>query len=75
VFDVGDRVRLAKHFSSRDLDPHGIVIENGHGDLVVRWDGGIEAALAPESLEAAERADDRDGRPCDNPGARCARAA
>ena len=74
VFGVGDRVQLAEHFRSNDLDPHGIVVESDRSDVIVRWDTGIEAALAPESLAAADRADHRDGRSSDNSGARRARA-
>lgn len=60
MFNVGDRVRLAERFRSNDLDPHGIVVESGDGDVVVRWDTGIEAALAPESLAAADGTDQCD---------------
>ena len=54
MFDVGDRVRLAERLRSHDLNPNGTVIESGDGDVVVRWDTGLDAALAPESLEAAD---------------------
>jgi hypothetical protein len=53
-------VQLAEHLHASDLAPRGTVIgfaEGGivEGDVIVRWDSGLEAALAPWSLTAAKR--------------------
>jgi hypothetical protein len=64
MFDVGDRVRLANAFG-KAVDGFGTVIgrvtphyvkdgaDGVHDDVLVRWDTGLEIALAPHSLMPA----------------------
>jgi hypothetical protein len=50
VFEVGNRVRLAVGGGRRSSEPLGTVIGVQADDIMVRWDVGIERALAPGSL-------------------------
>ena len=55
MFDIGQSVQLAEHLqASHQVVARGIVIAFAEGDVIVRWDGGLEAALAPWSLTAAK---------------------
>ena len=54
MFDLGQSVQLAEHLQPSHVVARGIVIGFAEGDVIVRWDGGLEAALAPWSLTAAE---------------------
>jgi len=61
-FEKGDRVRLALPLGGRALDPVGTVeatvntaLADGSSvqDVMVRWDTGLEAAVAPDHLRLA----------------------
>jgi hypothetical protein len=52
-------VQLAEHLHASDLAPRGTVVgfakdDIVEGDVIVRWDSGLETALAPRSLTAAK---------------------
>ena len=62
VFTNGDRVRLASDLRSHRLDPMGTVIglvpyhlKDGSSvrEVLVRWDTGVEVAVAPDRLVLA----------------------
>ena len=59
MFKLGQSVQLAEHLLASEVVPRGTVIgfaegEIVGGDVIVRWDSGLEAALAPRSLVAAK---------------------
>jgi len=63
MFDVGDRVRLAKAFRMDVREPIGTVVgflkpgfaavTGAPDDVLVRWDTGLELPHAPASLAHA----------------------
>jgi hypothetical protein len=53
VFAMGDRVQLAERYIVDELMPAGTVVGFAEGDVLVRWDTGLEAGLAPWSLAPA----------------------
>ena len=53
IFRKGDRVQLAEQFHVGLFKPVGTVIDFPEDDVMVRWDTGLEAALAPWSLAPA----------------------
>jgi hypothetical protein len=58
MFDIGQSVQLAEHLQASHIAARGTVVgfDVIEGDVIVRWDGGFEAALAPSSLTAAKPA-------------------
>jgi hypothetical protein len=54
MFDIGQSVQLAEHLQASHIAARGTVVgfDVSEGDVIVRWDGGFEAALAPSSLTA-----------------------
>ena len=56
---MGDRVRLAIGAGGRSSEALGTVIGFDEDDVMVRWDVGVERALAPASLGLLGRSDRR----------------
>ena len=59
MFAIGQSVQLAEHLQASHVVARGTVIgfaegEIIEGDVIVRWDGGLETALAPSSLTATK---------------------
>ena len=59
MFTVGDRVRLAIGTVGRSSEALGTVIGFDKDDVMVRWDIGVERALAPASLSLLGPSDRR----------------
>ena len=64
MFEVGDRVRLARPIASGDREPVGTIAGfiapefavqlAAPDDVIVRWDSGLELTHAPSSLMCAD---------------------
>ena len=56
MFRVGDRVRLASRIDGADLE--GTVVGHAEHDVIVRWQTGLETAIASWSLEPVDDDDE-----------------
>lgn len=57
MFVIGDHVGLAERMRGGGWDPVGTVVGFADDDVIVRWETGLETALAPWSLTHAPPAD------------------